>query len=269
MPDNVSATTVQSSFEKKVHRLRAMVRKASSAQRKYGTREFSLGTVDAIYEAAYLNLYSSFESFVEDLFYSVLLGESGIPHASPIVQFRNRAEAFEVLRGGREFVTWLPWDNNVRNLASTTLLNAEPFSRIDHHKSELSELDRIRIIRNSIAHDSGASKYKAKKWTNLPSPRRRHAAGYLQTVSSGKTNFELDVDFLVNLSGVLIEPDRLKAKARLAQLDAFRPGQQPGPGKFKCLECGVETKVGSFDTKLKVCPTRRRHNKKSYWELLL
>lgn len=269
MPGQFSALSVQSTFQKRAYRLRTMVRKASSAQRKYGTREFSIGTVDAIHEAAYLNLYSSFESFVEDLFYSVLLGGSGIPSAVPIVHFRNRAEAFEVLRGGRDFVTWLPWESNIRNLADTTLLNAEPFSRIDHHRYDLHELDRIRIIRNSIAHDSGSSKEKAKKWTALPGARRRHAAGYLQTASSGRTNFDSDVNFLINLSGVLIEPDRMKAKSRLSPLDGFKPGQRPGPGKYRCVECGAETKVGSFGTKLKVCSTRQKHNKKSYWEMLL
>jgi hypothetical protein len=212
----------------------------------------TVGSCDAIFEAAHLNLVTAFEALVEDLFFSLLLGTSGIDDAVPRVTFSDRAAAEHVLVGDREYIDWLPFKSHTMRISSQYFSNS-PFGRLTGHASESETLSRITIVRNRIAHDSGKARKQFAPLAADLRPRRRTPAGHLQQPQQGMTTLEQYALELQKIALALTEPTTAAAKQLLSAESPKQQGSKPGPGNYECTRCRNPTKLGPRKDTLPGC----------------
>ena len=139
--------------------------------------------VNLFYEGIFLKTITSFESLLEELFIGLLTGgiETG-RNVCPRAQFKSHVVARDITFGGRAYVDWLPYRHTEKR-AKAFFRGARPFSRLDN--SDKTELDRMLIIRNCVAHQSRAARNKFKNEVigSTPLlPSEQTPAGYLRSV---------------------------------------------------------------------------------------
>lgn len=141
---------------------------------------------DQMYESLFLNTFTSFEVFVEELFLSYLLPASRSRKAIPRMTVRSPAVARELVFGpGRKYADWFPFDRTVER-AGLFFRSGRPFSDVPSSDRDL--LHKAQLIRNVIAHRSRHSESQFEKQVigNAPLPaRERTPAGYLRGLVSG------------------------------------------------------------------------------------
>lgn len=233
-------------------RARGLERLGDEAERLRGTARISLGSADRIYESAFLNLATAFELFIEDLFFSTLLGHSGIEDAAGAVHFRDRAQAEVILRNGRPYIDWLPFDRNVRKLGDRVLVNS-PFGRLDRHARERKILKEMTVIRHAIAHESGSARANFAPMAAGLRARRRTPAGLLQESRQG---VRVQVEYSVGLRAVasaLAATTLADAKQLLSPEEPYRFGEKPGKGTYECVACAARRTLASNQESLPRC----------------
>jgi hypothetical protein len=106
---------------------------------------------ERVYEGLFMRAITTFEAFLEELFFLTVLGESGHSksRALPRAQFPSRVVLSEFVLAGRDYVEWLPY-KAIEKRASLYLRKGRPFSELsDGQKSQIKEWG---VTRNAIAH---------------------------------------------------------------------------------------------------------------------
>jgi hypothetical protein len=239
-------------FMRKITRLSSVRANSDAAYSGGALRQSDL---DHIYESTFLSAISHFEAFNEDLFFSVLLGSSGIEDAAPRVVFSSRRQAESILAPswGDRF-GWAAMRPNI-DRAIVLLKGGRPFTRLRFRYSELELLDKGQRVRNFIAHRSGSAEraFRELSLNRLP-PRRRTPAGYLQMTVGTSNQHEV---FLAEYARIALALSAIDSKAAAKQLrdeGPFQAGQRVPRGEYVCLSCGVVVSHRSNKKKLPSCP---------------
>lgn len=166
-------TALNGAFAKRLLQLEATRRRVERAA--LGRR-----LTERLYEGIYVAAFSSFEGYIEDVFFALLSGgrSRGI---QPRVDVRSHAVAREIVFGGKKYVDWLPYEATEQR-ARVFFRGGKPFSSLTAADKEV--LLRCQAIRNVIAHRSRHSRerFEARVLQNVPlPPRERTPAGYLRS----------------------------------------------------------------------------------------
>ncbi len=116
--------------------------------------ELDLDDIEQVYSGLYLDIFTSFEGLLENLFFGLLLGKftSVSPDIVPKVSAQSSPAAREILFIGKNYLEWLPYRRNTLQRAEACFENGIPFSRLDD--GDKSKLQYYYWIRNAIAHTS-------------------------------------------------------------------------------------------------------------------
>ena len=107
--------------------------------------------IERVYEALCMKAITTFETFLEELFHQVVLGQSNHPKrwVLPRADFRSRAALNKLVLGNNDYVDWLPY-KRVEERAKVFLRSGRPFTEIsDGQRTQVSDWHRLR---NAIAH---------------------------------------------------------------------------------------------------------------------
>lgn len=234
-------------------RLRRLSHTTSEASRLYAQGQLTQRSLDAIAESSFIASYAAFELFLEDLFYSVLVGESGISGAGGVVPFATRTQAEGLIVSRGQYLKWLPYKNGIKENADRFLIHSSPFDRLTRSDTEMALLDEAQVLRNAVSHLSASATRKAEKYTSTMGPRRRTIAGYLESSAQGKTNYEVLVDNFRSVSKALVEPSESKARAFLSPERPYKNGDKPGIASYRCVTCQATHPVRSSGIALPKC----------------
>ena len=148
------------------------------------TRSIVNRDINQVYAGLYLDVFTSFEQLIEDLFLGLLSGRLSSRSALvvPSITFRNSNLVREIVYGGRRYVDWLPYDRT-EQLADRFFHQGRPFSSLNN--VEKRQIRDCYYIRNAIAHNSEHSMRVFRQEVignqNLL-PRERNPIGYLRSV---------------------------------------------------------------------------------------
>lgn len=195
-----------------------------------------------VVEASFLGAYSSFEAFIEELLYSVLLGNSGLPDAVELVQFRDRQTAERVLTMNVQFLRLLPWKEGIARTSDRLMDGRGPFGRMDRSVTEVKLLEEARRLRNAVAHRSESAKANAGDLLRDMPPRRRTVADFLSVTSSGRSVFELHMDNFRAVGACLTAPTVAAGHGLLLDERPYTDREVVPRGTYKC-EIGSHKRV--------------------------
>jgi len=164
-------------------RLRKFERSRAKLEQLFLNGYVTRHDIHLFYEGIFLRTVTSFEALMDDLFIGLLTG--GITsrrHICPRVNFRSTVIARDVVLGGKAYIDWLPYHFTEKR-ALAFFRRGQPFSNLD--KADKKALDRILTIRNAVAHQSRAARYKFENEVlgGVPLlPVERTPAGFLRSV---------------------------------------------------------------------------------------
>lgn len=160
-----------------------------------------------VYAGAYVAYLAFFEQQLEELFLGLLSSRYAHPNPAvrPLVATSNRTVAAGLVRGGRSYVDWLPYELHTKKRAPAFFKDGEPFSRLE--KAERDVLERASILRNALAHqsDHSLSRFSAMftAGKTLRSSELR-PGGYLRgSHSLGRNRFQMQLLELVRVMRIL------------------------------------------------------------------
>ncbi len=146
--------------------------------------------INQVYVGLYLEVMTSFERLIEDLFIGLLKGTYTV-YAHPVVpliSFRSLTAVHPIIFRGREFMDWLPY-KRTEERARQFFQNGVPFSCLEQRDKEL--IQKCMYIRNAIVHKSEHSLDMFERHVlsnqNLMS-REKVPAGYLRSVFRATPN---------------------------------------------------------------------------------
>jgi hypothetical protein len=205
-------------------------------------------------------MHSHFEIFLEDLFYSVVTDRSGISECLPHVVFQDREQANLILFNSRNYVDWMPYKEGIRKISRLAFKSGSPFERLERQQYENEVLAQFTDLRNAIAHQSRYSLRKIERLTSTMRPRRRNPAGFLQSRSSGVSNFSAYATDIRVIAAALASSDISSAKQRLSPEEPYKASAQPGRGIYECARCGTTRTMRSSTSQIGLCKVCRRRN---------
>jgi len=245
------------SAEKSFRSLQSNIRRQryafSEAERLRANAQLTQRGFRTIVEASFIASYAAFESFVEDLFFRALLGVSGIDDVQPRVTFKNRQDAERVLTGGRDYITWLPWKQNVQALSSRVLEDGLPFDRLSRADAEKGQLEEARRLRNGVAHDSGKAHQEVLKVIGTMPPKQRNVAAYLATSVQSVKRFDRHMDNFEVIARCLTASDSQTAHSYLLPERPYGEGDLAPRGRYECVRMGHVLKVTRVQDQLQKC----------------
>ncbi|WP_143055106.1 zinc ribbon domain-containing protein [Nocardioides luteus] len=254
----VTAEDCRKSLDNRAVRLERLVKEGEALHAK---GQLTLRNLDALRESALLDLYTSFELFLEDLFFAVLLGSSGISDSGGVVNFSDREQAEEILTGGNQYLIWLPFDKNgkgVLPLAKRLLKDGRPFTRIERHKDELDTLEELRIVRNAIAHRSSSARAALEPFVTHLRQRRRTAAGLLEQVRQGQSQYESYSATVRQIGVALASAEDALARKFLSPERPYAPKANAPTGRYRCTRCAKRHQIRAKTAALPACPVCRK-----------
>lgn len=249
MPVRPPARSLGDRFDRRALRFERLASEATNLRRR---QLITAGSADSIHESAFINLVTSFETFLEELFYSVLLDYSGIPGSNGAVKFARRAQAELILADGRPYIDWLPFDRTVER--GRRLLIGSPFDRLNR-QHERAHLNELAVVRNAIAHDSGSAKEKFKPLAAHLRPGRRTPAGLLQSTVQGDSMYVVYSTRVRTIARALSAQSVRDAKSFLGPEAPYLEGDSPAAGKYACFVCTSENQVSRRAPTLPRCMT--------------
>ena len=155
------------------------------------------------YTGGFLEFHAFIERQIERLFVGLLLGalRSSDPTVRARINVLSYAVAYNVIKGERTYVDWLPYERYTLRRAKAFFTGGRPFDRLDGNDIQI--LKGNAIIRNALAHQSATSLRQFKKRfvnnRNLP-PSQHRPSGYLRgihTIGQTRMNFHLAQTALV------------------------------------------------------------------------
>lgn len=246
------ASALKTRFVARVNQLRRVRDFGMAAYRDGSVRQ---SVLDHIFESTFLDVISSFDVFLEELFYSAIVGASGIREVVSRVSFGNRAEAERfVLAGERSgFLSWARMRDNITR-AELFLHRGRPFSRLKRRPRDLELLGIGVTIRNAIAHESRLAR---RKFLGLPlgglAPNRRNPAGYLQQAVGSIPQHENLFAEIVRIASALAAENDSQARRFLRDEAPYASGERADRGTYRCKGCGVQFQHTASQQELRVC----------------
>ena len=139
--------------------------------------------INQVYIGLYLEVITSFESFIENLFIGLLSGTHSVNSQPvvPLIAFKNRRAVGPIVFRENNYLDWLPYDRT-ENRAKQFFENGIPFSCLAQQDKQL--IQQCSYIRNAVAHNSknsfGRFQLHVVGNQNLMS-REKKPAGYLRS----------------------------------------------------------------------------------------
>ncbi len=168
---------------------------ANRMERLRSSRNISETDLNRVYAGAFLSFHTFLERSLERAFLGLLMGRlvSSDSSVRPLVAINSNKVAHEIVRGGRTYVDWLPYDRHMVKRADAFFSGGRPFRNLS--KAEMNVFARATVMRNAIAHESShALRQFARFFTvgkSLP-PDQRRPAGYLRGQHAvGQSRFDL------------------------------------------------------------------------------
>lgn len=166
--------------------------------------------VNFVYSGLYLELVTSFERYIEDLFVGIL--SNSLTHPSrlvhPRINFNSAKVCRDIIIGDRSFVDWLPYDKYTEKRAKAFYRNGVPFTNLS--KSQKNTIQKIVWIRNAIAHKSKHSfnTFEKNVIGGIPLlPKEKTPIGYLRSVyinfPTPQRRFEEIASEIIDISYIL------------------------------------------------------------------
>ena len=140
--------------------------------------------INQVYMGMYLEVITSFERLIENLFVGLLSGTYNVnlQPVVPLITFKNRQAVGPILLRERGYLDWLPYERTEAR-AKQFFQDGIPFSGLAPQDKQL--IQQCMYIRNAIAHNSEYSLDRFDRHVlgnqNLMS-REKKPAGYLRSV---------------------------------------------------------------------------------------
>ena len=172
----------------------------------HGNGYISLSDKKQFYEGLYLKTHVTFEAFLEELFYGLLVEGSAVNtprEIIPRVNVKSHGIARDLVQAGKDYIDWIPYEKTLK-AAKLFFRNGEPFTRLSG--GEVSDIYKSHVIRNVIAHKSkhSLSKFEKHLIGDTPVPaQERKPAGYLMGIYATnpvQTRYELYAAKLKNIA---------------------------------------------------------------------
>jgi len=231
-----NAKAIADRFERIARELRATTR---NGQRAHSQGWLKQTDVDHLFTSTFLGIVASFEVCLEDLFYSAVLGQSGLEDVSPRMSIPSRTGVERVLgvNNGDRYLNWTSIKES-RKRAEAFIAGGAPFNRLQGRAQDNEIVQTSFVVRNAIAHKSGAARRKFQK---LPLAglftTRRSPAGFLQLMTGNVSQYEFLSLGLVRISKALTAPRRSTARKYLSQESSYRSGNKAPLGTYECASC--------------------------------
>lgn len=169
--------------------------------------------VEQVYKGLFLEIYSSFENFIEELFLGLLL-DKYVQNSSVCtkVSFKSTKMARKVVFGGKPYVDWLPYKEHTVKRAKIFFRKGFPFTCLS--EDEKNKLKECNIIRNVIAHKSKAAISRFDKeviGSGLLPPAEKKPIGYLRGAFRQyplQTRYENYLIYINNISYKIVTSHR-------------------------------------------------------------
>lgn len=110
-----------------------------------------------IVSGTFVSFYAFYERQLEALFMGLLTGElqHGTAAVKPLANFTSTQAADEIVRDGRNYVDWLPFERHTMKRSELYFENGEPFNRLTIAQRRI--LEELGLLRNALAHQSAHS----------------------------------------------------------------------------------------------------------------
>lgn len=174
-------------------RARSLDRHLKKLENRNLKSAFTRAEIEKTYAGNLLLFYAFLERSLERLFVGLLCNRfvSGHPNIRPLVQVNSDKVAHAIIRGGRAYADWLPYEHTQKR-AEAFFSQGKPFTTLDPNL--LRPYQEIGIIRNAIAHQSSSAKnrFETRIIGDRPlPPEQRRPAGYLRgnhTIGQSRIN---------------------------------------------------------------------------------
>jgi hypothetical protein len=151
-----------------------------------------------------MSYYAFYERQLESLFLGLLTGQLQHPTASvvPLATFASAQSADEIVRDGRKYVDWLPFERHTMQRSKLYFAGGAPFDRLQAGHRRL--LEEAGLLRNALAHQSAHALQRFRvelvDGNGLPTSQS-NPAGYLRgDYSLGVTRLN---HYLMGSAGVM------------------------------------------------------------------
>lgn len=191
-----------------VSRSQALEKTRSKMETLLGTRHIGLADIEQVYVGLYLDIFTEFETTIENLFLGLLTGSlySRTYSIKRQAKIQPVSMTRQVIFMGRPYLDWLPYKDQTIPRARNYFDGGKPFTLLT--PSQESNLDDYCIIRNALAHKSDSARTKFQRLISGLSllPHEKSPAGYLRSrpySTSKQTQYEIAVLELANIANVL------------------------------------------------------------------
>jgi hypothetical protein len=166
-----------------VKRLTALERTRLKLESAEAASILSATDSGALYEAVFMRAFTSLESFFEELFFAVVLGNTQHPRgrALPRSTFKSHRVLREFVLGDRDYVDWVPF-GRVEQRARVFLRGGRPFT--DLPPAQQQRVRQWHATRNAIAHPGTHARRQFERQVVAQLPllaRERTPAGFLRS----------------------------------------------------------------------------------------
>lgn len=173
----------------------------------FNTRHINKSDIEHVYAGLFMELFTDFESLLEELFFGLLRGTLFTRTYSVIkkANISPTSEIKNIVFNGKSYVNWLPYKEYTLPRAKLYIDAGEPFSKLTN--SDILKISNYHFIRNAIAHKSENSLDKFNSIiSTLPLlPSEKTPTGYLRSKPGvvGQTQFEIAAIELSSLTNIL------------------------------------------------------------------
>lgn len=203
-------TSTNTLFKKLTGHFRYLEETRKKAESLFDKKIIVRRDIEIIYAGLFLDIVTSFEAFIEDLFLNLLVDDTIHPLKSVTAKFnfRNIASSRIIVCGGRNYIDWFPYDFTIKR-AKIYFKSGKPFTNFD--KVEKKYIEEILYIRNALAH---RSKYSIRQFDrnvikDLPlTSKEKTVTGFLRSLyvySPPQTRYEYYVFQLAYLAKKLVQ----------------------------------------------------------------
>ncbi len=160
--------------------------------------------IQLIFGGLFLEVFTGFESLIEDLFMGLITGKLYSSTMKRKVKISPRKSVQDIVFAGKPYLDWFPYNTRTEPMAKRFFDGHISFCALDIVQKE--EMQFYHIIRNALAHKS--EKAENDFLSRLPNtllPSEKTPAGYLrsQPHSSSQTQFEIASIELDSISRIL------------------------------------------------------------------
>lgn len=192
--------------ERLTKKYRALDLTRKRVDRLFNSNQIALRDKKQFYEGLYLKTHVLFETFLEELFYGLLVENSSIETPNTIVtrvSIKSHVIARDLVQAGKDYIDWIPYERTM-DAAKLYFRNGNPFCGLNQNEKD--DIYKSHVMRNVIAHESRHSLRKFEQHligaTALPTSERK-PAGYLMGIYAthpDQTRYELYAAKLRNIA---------------------------------------------------------------------